>query len=72
VSSDAQDRVVKQLEDRYDRMACEPQDDGSLKVTARHFGVGLTVWERVLRIARDGTILSDTDDYDIDNYEEFG
>lgn len=71
MTSDAQDRVVKQLGDRYDRLKCEPRVDSSLRVVARQFGVGAVLWERVLIVAENGSILRDTGEYDIDSYEDF-
>lgn len=69
-STDAQDRIIKQLEDRYHGMKCSPQPDGSLEIKARRFGVGHTVWMRTVVVDANGVILSD-EEIDIDNYEDF-
>lgn len=58
-STDAQDRIIKQLEDRYERMECCPQPDGSLKITAYRMTVGATEWVRVVTVAPNGHITHD-------------
>lgn len=70
VTTDAQDRIVKQLEDRYHKMSCEPQEDGSLKITAERWGIGSVVWRRTVMVDPNGVITSD-EEIDIDCYEDF-
>lgn len=70
MTTDAQDRIIKQLEDRYHKMACEQLEDGSLKITAERFGIGAAVWKRTVVVDSNGVILSDQE-FDIDSYEDF-
>jgi hypothetical protein len=69
-STDAQDRIVKQLGDRYHRMQCLPQEDGSLKILADRAGVGSVLWRRTVLVDVNGVVLSD-EEIDIDSYEDF-
>lgn len=69
-TTDAQDRIVKQMEDRYHSMKCEPQPDGSLKISAERWGIGSTLWLRTVIVTQQGVITKDSE-IDIDNYEDF-
>lgn len=69
-TTDAQDRILKQLEDRYHKMKCEPRSDGSLKITAERWGIGSTVWKRTVVVDPVGNITHD-EEIAIDSYEDF-
>lgn len=69
-TTDAQDRIVKQLEDRYHKMTCTPLPDGSLEIKAERWGIGSTLWLRTVVVSQTGSITSDQE-FDIDNYEDF-
>lgn len=71
MTSDAQDRIVKQLEDRYPMMDCTPLDDGSLKIHCRRTGIGSVLWERNLVVGADGKIIRDSEEQDTDSFEDF-
>lgn len=69
MSTDDQDRIVKQLENRYDRMHCEPQPDEGLKITAHVTTVGAVTWERIVVVSTDGEIVSDSGEYEHTAYD---
>lgn len=70
VTSDAQDRIIKQLEDRYHSMTCSPQPDGSLEIKAKRWGIGNVVWQRTVVVTQEGQIAKD-EEIDIDDYSDF-
>lgn len=71
MTSDAQDRIVKQVGDRYMMTRCDQEADGSLKITATRTGVGHVAYRRVVVVDVGGKIVTDTGEQEHDNYSDF-
>lgn len=71
MTTDPQDRIVKQLGDRYVMTRCDQLPDGSLKITASRLGSGRIAYRRTVLVAPGGTILTDTGEQEHDDYSDF-
>ena len=70
MTTQAEDHIVKQLEDRYHTLACSQQSDGSLHITADRIGTGKVAWRRVVKVTAGGRIVHDTGEFEYDDYHD--
>jgi hypothetical protein len=64
MTSDGQDRIVKQLEDRYTAMECTQHPDGSLTITAKRTALGGVSMRRIVVVGQAGDVIQDSGEYE--------